>query len=117
LGSFSWKQVFHYIFFSSVLQYLTKPFLYVIFTSWRTTGDIHPTWQSILSILQKQHKITKYAGPGGWNDPDMLQVGNGRLTIDEQKSHFSLWAALKSPLLLGFDVSIGQISVFFKSTL
>ncbi|CAI2177667.1 6173_t:CDS:10 [Funneliformis geosporum] len=73
-------------------------------SSWRTTEDIHPSWLSILNILGKQERITKYAGPGGWNDPDMLQVGNGNLTIDEQKSHFSLWAALKSPLLLGFDI-------------
>ncbi|CAG8654174.1 6842_t:CDS:10 [Funneliformis caledonium] len=72
--------------------------------SWRTTGDIQPRWGSILNILRKQESITKYAGPGGWNDPDMLQVGNGNLTIDEQKSHFSLWAALKAPLLLGFDI-------------
>jgi alpha-galactosidase len=74
--------------------------------SWRTTRDIKTNWESILFILQQQQKITRFAGPGGWNDPDMLQVGNGNLTIDEQKSHFSLWAALKAPLLLGFDVSM-----------
>lgn len=90
--------------------------MYVFFISWRTTGDIHATWPSILDILRRQHRITKYAGPGGWNDPDMLQVGNGQLTVDEQKSHFSLWAALKSPLLLGFDVSIELISIFFSSS-
>jgi alpha-galactosidase len=83
--------------------------LYVTYKSWRTTGDIQPRWSSILNILQKQQRITQYAGPGGWNDPDMLQVGNGNLTVDEQKSHFSLWAALKAPLLLGFDVSYNNV--------
>ncbi|CAG8487503.1 2168_t:CDS:2, partial [Scutellospora calospora] len=71
---------------------------------WRTTLDIQAEWSSILSILDQQRNITKYAGPGGWNDPDMLEIGNGDLTLNEQKSHFSLWAALKAPLLLGFDV-------------
>jgi hypothetical protein len=64
-------------------------------------------------LLQQQRKITQYAGPGGWNDPDMLQVGNGNLTVEEQKSHFSLWAALKAPLLLGFDVSYDFIKLIF----
>ncbi|EXX68266.1 uncharacterized protein OCT59_013002 [Rhizophagus irregularis] len=94
------------IFYSICEWGRSAPYLWApsVGNSWRTTGDIHPTWPSILGILQRQHRITKYAGPGGWNDPDMLQVGNGKLTVDEQKSHFSLWAALKSPLLLGFDI-------------
>jgi len=45
--------------------------------------------------------LAQYAGPGGWNDPDMLEVGNGGMTHDEYQSHFSLWAALKAPLLIG----------------
>src|SRR6266536_6446272 len=64
-------------FFSSILHIFKMNFTCMYYTSWRTTGDIHPTWPSILGILQRQHKITNYAGPGGWNDPDMLQVGNG----------------------------------------
>ncbi|PKY57130.1 Melibiase family protein [Rhizophagus irregularis] len=94
------------IFYSICEWGVSQPFLWAneVGNSWRTTGDIHLGWESILDILQQQHKITQYAGPGGWNDPDMLQVGNGNLTIDEQKSHFSLWAALKAPLLLGFDI-------------
>lgn len=72
--------------------------------SWRTTGDINPSWDAILSILDQQRNISNFSGPGGWNDPDMLEIGNGDLTVDEQKSHFSLWAALKAPLILGFNL-------------
>ncbi|CAG8643879.1 20884_t:CDS:10, partial [Dentiscutata erythropus] len=71
---------------------------------WRTTTDIWSVWKGILYVLDQQRNITKFVGPGGWNDPDMLEIGNGKLTFDEQKSHFSLWAALKAPLLLGFDL-------------
>ncbi|RIA90982.1 Glycoside Hydrolase Family 27 protein [Glomus cerebriforme] len=94
------------IFYSICEWGTSQPYLWAdsVGNSWRTTGDIALGWSSIIDILQQHHKITQYAGPGGWNDPDMLQVGNGNLTIDEQKSHFSLWAALKSPLLLGFDI-------------
>ncbi|CAH1761329.1 10707_t:CDS:10 [Entrophospora sp. SA101] len=94
------------IFFSICEWGRSKPYLWgpSVGNSWRTTGDIHPNWSSIISILKRNQAITKYSGPGGWNDPDMLQVGNGRLTIEEQKAHFSLWAALKAPLLLGFNV-------------
>ncbi|RIB28539.1 Glycoside Hydrolase Family 27 protein [Gigaspora rosea] len=95
------------IFYSICEWGKSKPFLWgraVGNRYWRTTLDIRATWASIISIIQKQQMITKYAGPGGWNDPDMLQIGNGQLTLEEQRSHFSLWAALKSPLLLGFDI-------------
>jgi len=72
--------------------------------SWRTTGDIEDTWDSVLKILDQQVNITQYAAPGGWNDPDMLEVGNGHMTYDEYVAHFSLWALLKAPLLIGCDV-------------
>jgi alpha-galactosidase len=72
--------------------------------SWRTTGDISPNWNSITNILDANDNWHSYAGPGGWNDPDMLEVGNGDLTIAEQRSHFTLWALIKSPLLLGNDL-------------
>lgn len=49
--------------------------------------------------------LAKYAGPGGWNDPDILEVGNGDLTLNEQRSHFALWALLKAPLMVGADLS------------
>lgn len=72
--------------------------------SWRTTGDINASWKRIMECLDENDKWWKHAGPGGWNDPDMLEVGNGGLSIVEQKSHFSLWALVKSPLLIGCDV-------------
>ncbi len=71
---------------------------------WRTTGDISDKWSSMLGILDKQVGLEKYAGPGGWNDPDMLEVGNGRMTYDEYVAHFSLWALLNAPLIAGNDL-------------
>ena len=73
--------------------------------SWRTTGDISDNWNSMIKIIDINDKSYKYAGPGGWNDPDMLEVGNGGMTLTEYKSHFSLWAISKAPLLIGCDVT------------
>lgn len=72
--------------------------------AWRTTGDIQPNWQSIYSLLNEQAGLAKYAGPGHWNDPDMLEVGNGKLTLAENRTHFSMWAMLAAPLLAGNDL-------------
>jgi alpha-galactosidase len=76
---------------------------------WRTTGDIQANWNSIYTILSQQEGLQKYAGPNGpngghWNDPDMLEVGNGKLSRAENRSHFSLWAMLSAPLLAGNDL-------------
>jgi alpha-galactosidase len=71
---------------------------------WRTTGDVQANWGSIYNIINQQAGLAKYAGPGHWNDPDMLEVGNGRLTLAENRSHFSLWAMLAAPLLAGNDL-------------
>jgi len=71
---------------------------------WRTTGDIDPTWDRIYTILSQQEGLEKYAGPGHWNDPDMLEVGNGKLTLAENRTHFSMWAMLAAPLLAGNDL-------------
>jgi alpha-galactosidase len=71
---------------------------------WRTTGDIQTNWQSIYSLLNEQAGLAKYAGPGHWNDPDMLEVGNGKLKLAENRSHFSMWAMLAAPLLAGNDL-------------
>jgi len=71
---------------------------------WRTGGDIGPTWQSIALIGFRQAGLEQYAGPGHWNDPDMLEVGNGKLTLAENRTHFSLWAMLAAPLLAGNDL-------------
>ena len=71
---------------------------------WRTTGDITPNWDRIYSIVSQQAGLESYAGPGHWNDPDMLEVGNGKLTLAENRTHFSMWAMLAAPLLAGNDL-------------
>ena len=71
---------------------------------WRTTPDIRATWGSFLGIYEHNVRLAKFAVPGGWNDPDMLEVGNGELTIDENIAHFSLWCMMNAPLILGNDV-------------
>ncbi len=71
---------------------------------WRTTGDVQANWGSIYNIINQQAGLAKYAGPGHWNDPDMLEVGNGKLTLAENRSHFSMWAMLAAPLLAGNDL-------------
>ena len=81
---------------------------------WRTTGDIYPcfdckmdhgTWYQwgVLQILDLQEGLRKYAGPGHWNDPDMLEVGNGMAT-NEDRAHFSMWCMLAAPLIAGNDL-------------
>ncbi|WP_329459083.1 NPCBM/NEW2 domain-containing protein [Streptomyces sp. NBC_01497] len=72
--------------------------------SWRTTGDISDNWSSMLSIAQSNMPLAPAAGPGHWNDPDMLEVGNGGMTDTEYRSHFSLWSMMDSPLLIGTDL-------------
>ncbi|KAI3458452.1 hypothetical protein Pfo_015115 [Paulownia fortunei] len=72
--------------------------------SWRTTDDIEDTWQSMTTIADINDKWASYAGPGGWNDPDMLEVGNGGMTYQEYRAHFSIWALMKAPLLVGCDI-------------
>jgi alpha-galactosidase len=71
---------------------------------WRTTGDVQANWGSVYNIINQQAGLAKYAGPGHWNDPDMLEVGNGKLTMAENRSHFSMWAMLAAPLLAGNDL-------------
>ncbi|KAL2330529.1 hypothetical protein Fmac_018110 [Flemingia macrophylla] len=73
--------------------------------SWRTTNDINDSWESMISRADMNEVYADYARPGGgWNDPDMLEVGNGGMTNNEYIVHFSLWALSKAPLLLGCDV-------------
>lgn len=100
---------------------------------WRTTGDIENNYESVVKILDLQRRIADFSGPGAWNDPDMLEVGvgwstleeqdskyssplkpgnslipnkgtNGRLSPEESKTHFSLWCMLAAPLILGNDI-------------
>src|SRR6201998_3904235 len=84
---------------------------------WRTTGDISDKWTSkkkwpdggcceygMVDILDQQVGLEAFAGPGHWNDPDMMEVGNGGMTIPEYRAHFSFWALLAAPLISGNDV-------------
>jgi len=72
---------------------------------WRTTGDINDHYARMETIGFSQAGLAKYAGPGHWNDPDMLEVGNGGMTTEEYRTHMSLWALLAAPLLAGNDVA------------
>ncbi|HEY2848932.1 MAG TPA: alpha-galactosidase [Gemmatimonadaceae bacterium] len=71
---------------------------------WRTTGDIQDRWNSVLTIVALSSQYWHVAKPGAWNDPDMLEVGNGGMTRDEYRAHFSLWAMMAAPLVAGNDV-------------
>jgi alpha-galactosidase len=70
---------------------------------WRTTADITPTYESMLSIFHANVGLGGYARPGGWNDPDMLEIGNG-MTATEDRAEFSLWAEMAAPLISGSDL-------------
>ena len=72
--------------------------------TWRTTGDIRDTWESMSKIGFAQDGLAPYAAPGHWNDPDMLEIGNGGMTDDEYRTHMSLWSILAAPLLAGNDL-------------
>jgi alpha-galactosidase len=71
---------------------------------WRTTADIADTWESVVGIVDRQVDLHPFAGPDHWNDPDMLEVGNGGMTDDEYRAHFSMWAMLAAPLMAGNDL-------------
>jgi alpha-galactosidase len=78
---------------------------------WRTTGDITDCWnctgqytRGVMQILDAQVDLWEYAGPGHWNDPDMLEVGNPGLSVEESRAHFSLWCMLAAPLMAGNDL-------------
>jgi alpha-galactosidase len=109
----------HPIVFSICEWGTAKPWLWAgeVGNLWRTTGDISDRWEGrikwpdgsccsngVLDILDQQVGIESYAGPGHWNDPDMLEVGNGGMTMTEYRAHFSLWCLLAAPLMAGNDV-------------
>jgi len=78
---------------------------------WRTTGDITDCWnctgvytRGVMQIVDQEADLWSFAGPGHWNDPDMLEVGNPGLSLEESRSHFSLWAMLAAPLIAGNDL-------------
>jgi alpha-galactosidase len=72
---------------------------------WRTSGDVQPTWSSIVSEIDATVPLAAYARPGAFNDPDMLELGNGSLTVAEQRVQFSVWSILSAPLLAGNDLT------------
>jgi alpha-galactosidase len=71
---------------------------------WRTGGDIRDTWDSVSRIGFMQNPLAPFARPGHWNDPDMLEIGNGHMTDTEYRTHMSLWSILAAPLIAGNDV-------------
>jgi len=91
-----------------------KPWLWAkdVGNLWRTTGDIQDCWDckrdwggmGVVHILDLQDGLESHAGPGHWNDPDMLEVGNGGMTTTEYRAHFSLWCLLAAPLMAGNDL-------------
>jgi alpha-galactosidase len=93
----------------------TKPWLWAgpIGNLWRSTGDIQDCWDckktwggnGVTQIIDQMNGLESYAGPGHWNDPDMLEVGNGGMTKEEYRAHFSMWAMFAAPLLAGNDIS------------
>jgi alpha-galactosidase len=92
----------------------TKPWLWAkdVGNLWRTTGDIVPKWSTnekndglgVVEILDLQDGLQTYAGPGHWNDPDMLEVGNPGMSPTEYRSHFIMWCILSAPLMAGNDI-------------
>jgi alpha-galactosidase len=71
---------------------------------WRTTGDISDNWTSLRSIIGQNAPLYPHAGPGHWNDPDMLEIGNGGMTATEYRTHMSMWAMMAAPLIIGTDL-------------
>jgi alpha-galactosidase len=71
---------------------------------WRTTNDIRDQWKRVSEIGFSQGGLAPYAGPGHWNDPDMLEVGNGGMSATEYRTQFSLWCLLAAPLIAGNDL-------------
>lgn len=108
------KQAGRPIFFSMCEWGSNKPWEWAaeVGHSWRTTGDISAvfdrkatrSWEnSVMTIVEQNVNLRKYAGPGHWNDPDMLEVGNG-MSVNEDRSHFTLWCMMAAPLILGNDL-------------
>ena len=73
--------------------------------SWRTTHDIKDNWESMIERVDINALLANDSGPGGWNDPDMLEIGNGGMTTTEYETHFTLWSLMKAPLLIGCDLT------------
>jgi alpha-galactosidase len=72
---------------------------------WRTTSDIRPEWSRLKFIIGRNIPLHQWAKPGAWNDPDMLEIGNGTLTQTEERTQFSMWSIMAAPLLIGTDLT------------
>jgi alpha-galactosidase len=81
---------------------------------WRIGFDINASWSSMIGLVDQDANLFSYAGPGHWNDPDMMEVGNG-LNDTEGRTHFSMWAILAAPLIAGNDIR--NMSAATKATL
>lgn len=82
---------------------------------WRIGFDINASWSSMIGLVDQDANLSQYAGPGHWNDPDMLEVGNNGLSDTEGRTHFSMWAMLAAPLIAGNDIR--SMSANTKTTL
>ncbi len=84
---------------------------------WRTTGDISANFDRMSLIGRSQAGLAKFAAPGHWNDPDMLEVGNGKLTHDENVTHMTLWAMLAAPLIAGNNLTLmtGEVGAILEN--
>ncbi len=111
-------QAYHHDILFSMCEWGTaRPWLWAadVGHMWRTTGDISDAWvkndvskpweHGVMDIVDMNVGLDSFAGPNHWNDPDMLEVGNGGMTGDEYRAHFSLWAMLAAPLISGNDLS------------
>jgi alpha-galactosidase len=91
-----------------VLSYAGAPFeewMREVANVWRTAGDAQPTWSSLVTSIDATVPLAAYARPGAFNDPDMLEIGNGSLTAGEQRVQFSVWSILAAPLIAGNDLT------------
>ena len=92
------------IVFSLSTWWMSLPTFPDIGNLWRTTGDITDSFSSVMGNIDTNNNTAQYAGPGHWNDPDMLEVGNGGMTDTEYRAHFGMWAIVAAPLIAGNDL-------------
>jgi alpha-galactosidase len=92
------------IVFSISTWWMSLPTFPELGNLWRTSGDITDSFTSVMGNIDSNNTTAQYAGPGHWNDPDMLEVGNGAMTDTEYRAHFSMWAIAAAPLIAGNDL-------------
>jgi alpha-galactosidase len=98
--------------FSISTWWMSLPTFPELGNMWRTTSDITDSFSSVMSIIDTNNNTAQYAGPGHWNDPDMLEVGNGGMTDTEYRAHFGMWAIAAAPLIAGNDLrSMSQATI------